>query len=257
MAREDDIAWEVISQHREGRTFRNLSGDFAPRDIDDAYRVQDALHRAHANHERGALGGYKIALASSVQQQLCGIDHPIAGGIFANEIMDNPAEIPLSRYHGLGVEFELAFEIGRQISEPGLDRDTVRAHIAAARPALELIVDRGADYGTLDARTMIADNAWGAGIVLGEPIADWDDQDIDAMGCTLLWSGAEKAEARAGDAEPLTSLAWIANLITGRGLTIDPGQIVITGSVIKTRYPTGGEQIKYSIGKSIVEAQIV
>ncbi|MBY8976481.1 hypothetical protein KHP62_11725 [Rhodobacteraceae bacterium NNCM2] len=257
MARIDDIAWEIINQHRERRTFRNLSGDFAPRDIDEAYQVQAALHDAHLNDGRGRLAGRKIALASAVQQQLCGVDHPIAGGIFASEIVESPAEIRASSYHGLGIEFELAIEIGREISRPGLDRESIRAHIASIRPAFELIVDRGADYSSLDAKTMIADNAWGAGVVLGEPIPDWQDRDIDAMPCELEWTGEAKATALAGDADPLGSLAWVANLVAEQGHRIEGGDIVITGSVIKTRYPTGGEAATYTIDGCPVELRIV
>ncbi|MEE8244349.1 MAG: hypothetical protein V3R27_05110, partial [Pseudomonadales bacterium] len=48
-------------------------------------------------------------------------------------------------------------------------------------------------------------------------------------------------------ADPLGSLAWVANLITGMGGTIHAGDIVITGSVIKTRYPEPGDRMRYDI----------
>ncbi|MEM9045452.1 MAG: hypothetical protein AAGC81_12225, partial [Pseudomonadota bacterium] len=179
MDRAEQIAREIVNQHRAGRTYRQLTGDFMPRDIDEAYAAQTELHEIHAREGRGLLGGRKIALASKVQQELCGVDHPIAGGIFKNEILESPAKIALADYHGLGIEFELAIEIERTISRPGLDRDSIRHHIAAIRPAFELIIDREANYSILDARTMIADNAWCAGVIIGDPIEDWHKLDID------------------------------------------------------------------------------
>ena len=257
MKRPDEIAHEIIAQHRGRRRFHALTGTLAPEDLAEAYAAQFALHRLEARGGRGPLGGRKIALASKVQQQLCGIDHPIAGGIFRSEIMKSGARIPSAQYHGLGVEFELAIEIGRDITRPGFDAESIRPCIAAIRPAFELIIDREANYDTLDALTMIADNAWCAGVVLGDPIPDWQDLDIDALPCVLDWSGEERAEAVAGAADPLGSLAWIANLVTEHGETIKDGDIVITGSVIKTRYPESAVTARYAIADTSVELSIV
>lgn len=250
------IAHEIIAQHRARRTFRTLTGDFAPSDLDHAYAAQTALHDIHARGGRGPLGGRKIALASAVQQQLCGIDHPIAGGIFRDEILKSPAEIRLADYHGLGVEFELAVEISRDITRPGHDTASIRGHIAAIYPAFELIVDRDADYTALDPATMIADNAWCGGVVLGEAIADWQSRDLDTLPCTLDWSGEETATAQTGAADPLGSLAWVANLVTEQGQTIRDGDVVITGSVIKTRYPKGLLTTQYRIGDNTVALRV-
>ncbi|MEM7239684.1 MAG: fumarylacetoacetate hydrolase family protein [Pseudomonadota bacterium] len=257
MERPDEIAWEIVRQHRDGETFHNLGGGLAPRDLDEAYAAQDAFHAIHASGERGRLGGRKIALASKVQQDLCGVDHPIAGGLFESEILTSPAKLDVADYHGLGIEFELAVEIGREISRPGSDRETIRSQIASIHPAFEMIVDRGANYAALDARTMIVDNAWGAGIVLGPAIPDWHNLDIDSLPCRLEWTGEEPAEAVCGSADPLGSLAWVANLITEQGGTIPAGHVVITGSVIKTRYPKGGEDIRYEIAGQAVELTIL
>ncbi|MEM1277261.1 MAG: hypothetical protein AAGH74_12100 [Pseudomonadota bacterium] len=256
MERAEQIAREIVSQHRAGRKYRQLTGDFMPRDIEEAYAAQTELHDIHAREGRGILGGRKIALASKVQQELCGVDHPIAGGIFKGEIIESPAKIPLSDYHGLGIEFELAIEIERTISRPGLDRESIRHHIAAIRPAFELIIDREADYSILDARTMIADNAWCAGVIIGDPIEDWHKLDIDNLPCRLEWTAQDPAGAVAGDADPIGSLVWVANLVASQGLKIQAGEIVITGSVIKTRYPEGGEHIRYTIADQTVELTI-
>ncbi|MEM8699695.1 MAG: fumarylacetoacetate hydrolase family protein [Pseudomonadota bacterium] len=256
MNKADEIAHEIRAQHRARRRFYALTGGLAPGDLDEAYAAQFALHRLEERGGRGPLGGRKIALASKVQQELCGIDHPIAGGIYAPEIYESPAEIALAAYHGLGVEFELAVEIGRDITGPGHDVESIRSHITGLRPAFELIIDRDANYETLDARTMIADNAWCAGVILGDPIPDWQDLDLAALPCRLEWSGEDPAEAVTGDADPLGSLAWVANLVTGQGEKIRAGEIVITGSVIKTRYPKGAVSARYQINESAVELSI-
>ena len=102
MDRLDKIAQTIKAEHEAGNTYKNLPDGLAPNDQAEAYAAQERLHALHAKGGRGAIGGRKIALASQVQQELCGVDHPIAGGIFADEIVISPAEISLSDYHGLG-----------------------------------------------------------------------------------------------------------------------------------------------------------
>ncbi len=252
--RTEVIAREIIRQHTEGARYRNLGGTVEPRDMAEAYAAQFRLQAIHAeggfDGARGALGGRKIALASAVQQKLCGVDHPIAGGIFAAEIHPNGATLRLADYHGLGMEFELACVLGEDI-RPGdgpFTAASIRAKTASIHPAFEMIVDRGADYTQLDARTMAADNAWGAGIVLGEPIKGWQDMDVDALPVALHWNDEPAQTARVGDANPFGSLAWVAGVLTDAGQTIRAGEVVITGSVIKTRAPVVGDRIRYVIG---------
>ncbi len=260
MDRITAIAQAIKSQHEAGEAYTNLTGDLKPNSIEEAYAAQRRLHELHAENGRGPLGGRKIALASKVQQQLCGVDHPIAGGIFANEIMASPATIRLADYHGLGIEFELAIRLGRDLGGDAgsYDKDNIRPFIAGVHPAYELIIDRKADYGSLDAVTMVADNAWCGGVVLGPALPDWPSLDLDNLTGTLTWTGEAPASASTGDADPLGSLAWVANVVNGTGEQIRAGDIVITGSVIKTRYPTGPMRCKYDIGGlAAVELDIV
>ena len=255
----DAIARAIKGQHAAGEGYSNLTGDLEPADVAEAYKAQARLHELHAINGRGGLGGRKIALASKVQQELCGVDHPIAGGIFADEIVDSPASISLSDYHGLGIEFEMAMRIGQDIGvdDGPFDQHSIREVIASVHPAFELIIDRKADYSDLSALTMIADNAWCAGVVLGPEISNWRDRDLDELTGTLSWGSDAPVSARTGDADPLGSLAWVVNLVTEMGQTMHAGDVVITGSVIKTRYPAEPVKCRYEMADaSSVELSI-
>ncbi|MFV0474403.1 MAG: 2-keto-4-pentenoate hydratase [Pikeienuella sp.] len=248
--RIDAIAREIIRQHEAGEGFRNLAGDLAPRDMEEAYAAQFRLHEIHAAGGRGPLGGRKIALASKALQELCGLDQPIAGGVFAREILASPAEIRLADHHGLGFEFELAVRLGADIG-PGdgpFDARSIRERVATIHPAFEMIIDRGADYSALSGLTMAADNAWCGGVVLGPAIPGWRDMDVEGLTGALIWNGEQAGEARVGDADPFGSLAWVAGVATGAGGALRAGDIVITGSVIRTRAPKAGDHVIYRIG---------
>ena len=159
------IANYLIKEHRNKINFKTLPTDLLPANMNEAYLAQQSFHEQSG---RGELGGHKIALASKVQQELCGIDHPIAGGIFKNEIFNSPHNIEIQNYHGLGLEFELAMEISSDLdgSIGKLNENTVKNYISNIYTAFELIIDRNADYSKINALTMTADNVWCGGCLL-------------------------------------------------------------------------------------------
>ena len=257
MDRLEQIAQFMLDQHNSKQNFQNLPETLMPKDFDEAYRIQQVFQK---NSDRGELGGFKIALASKIQQELCGIDHPIAGGIFANEINSSPSTFELSNFHGLGLEFEIAVKLSDDLKpEMGpFNKDNIREFIKSLSPAFELIIDRNADYSNINPLSMITDNAWCSGIVMGTELPNWDTLNLDTIKSKLFWNDEIPQDAMIKDANPLESLSWVANLLLSHGRTIPKGSVIITGSVIKTRAPQIGDHIIYKVGNlSEVEIKIV
>lgn len=255
--RAGDIAKEIFRQHNAREAYRPLEGDLAPRDVAEAYQAQFRLHEMQSASGRGPLGGRKIALASKVQQELCGVDHPIAGGIFAGEIRQSPAMLDYSEFHGLGVEFELAVKMAETVDIAGpFTPEALREKVESIHPAFEMITDRDADYEKLDGLTMIADNAWSGGIVLGPEIRNWRDLDVNETIGELRVNDDEPVKARLGDADPFGSLAWIGQVLADGGRRLRAGHVVITGSVICTQYPKGSTRMRWRIAGAEAELSL-
>lgn len=261
MDRVDRIAAALADDWRARAPYRTLAGDDAPSDVAEAYAVQTALHKK-LGAERGPVAGRKIALSSKAMQAMVGLDHPVAGAIFSKDVRRStktePAAVPLDGFRRLGVEFELAFTMKSEIApQSGRDAASVKALIAEARPAFELIEDRGADYAALDALTLIADNAWCGGVVLGEPISNWETLDLSNQSATVHQSAVDPEPANTGAADPMASLAWVLNHAGALGQTIAAGEVVITGSVVRTRFPKQGDTLRYVIGDAEAALTIV
>jgi len=256
------IAAHIFEAHRRKERFQRLRGDLAPASLEEAYVVQDEVHRLFRDAGWGELGGHKIALTSKAIQELCGVDQPAGGGIFARTIQRSPATIRLADFMHLGLEFELAVRLGRDLPAAGAPytRDSVAPAVAACMPAFELIEDRGADYGDLDAASILTDKCWCGGVVLGPEVADWHDLDLASAPVELLWNGAavDRGVTGAAMGHPFEGLAWLANLLASRGRGMKAGEIVITGSALKTRFPEAGDEITYRIaGLGETAARIV
>ncbi|MCP5084009.1 MAG: hypothetical protein GY948_20160 [Alphaproteobacteria bacterium] len=238
--------------------YEKLSGDLAPTGVEEAYAAQTAV-QAKLSEKRGRFAGRKIALSSKAMQQMVGIDQPVAGAFFANDVRTSPAAIQLSNFRHMGLECELAIELNRDVSpsETAFTAETASALIANVKPAFELIEDKDADYGDLDVRTLIADNAWCGGVVLGAEIAGWRDLDLGNIASEVHQTGVEPEAANTGAADPLGSLAWVLNHFAGRGVTLRKGEHIITGSAVRTRFPAAGDKISYAAAGAVVEIDVV
>ena len=256
MSKIEEISNFMIDQHIKNNRYKNLPEGLKPKNIEEAYLAQNSFHK---NIGRGELGGYKIALASKIQQELCKIDHPIAGAIFKNEIHNSPCKIKMDDFPGLGLEFELAMEISNDLSKDvgHFNKDNVKEYISNVYAAFEMIIDRGADYDNIDPYSMVADNAWCGGIVLGNPIQDWKKINYHEQKSVLYWNNENPQHAKVNDSNPFESLAWVLNLKLSQNIVIPKGSKIITGSVIKTRAPKKGDKIIYKISElSSVEIEI-
>ena len=256
------LAERLFAENVEGRRFRRPRGADCPASLDEGYRVQDLLNRRFAEAGRGATAGYKVGLTSEAIQTMYGSDQPISGVVFETGVHRSPTRIALADYIHLGLEFELAVEIGTAFrpEEAPFSRDDAHARVSACMPAFELIEDRHADHDDVDALSILVDNSWCAGVVLGWPRTDWRSLDLADTPVSLRVNDAPPAAAVTGAAmgNPLHSLVWLANQLASRGTTLRAGMIVMTGSTLATQFPVTGDRYVYEIeGLGAVEATIV
>ena len=247
----ETTARACFEMHRKRTRYRPLDAEVRTAPLDDAYRIQDALHHLLVEAGQGELAGWKIALTSKAMQQLTGVDQPAAGAIFSKVVHASPARIDLAAYHHLGVEFEVAVRLGDGLpaSDGPWTRASVASRVAACMPAFELVEDGDADYKALDAFTLVAQNTWNGGVVLGTPVAAWRDANLEEA-VTRCWINEEPGgQGRAGDAmgHPFEALAWVANLLNRRGRALERGMIVMTGSSITTKFPVLGDRLRFAI----------
>jgi 2-keto-4-pentenoate hydratase len=149
----------------------------------------------------------------------------------------------------LGLEFEIAVRIKSDVgaSETPHTAETVAPHIDGVCAAIELVDDRSADYAGLDVRSLVADNSWNAGIVLSDFCADWPD--LAAVRGKASKDGAAIGEGFGRDilGHPFNSVAWLARQLASRGDGLRAGQVVMTGSVMKTIFPSEAASYRFEL----------
>ena len=236
----------VAEAHARRAAYVNLPADIAPATLDEAYSAQEALAELW-QPLFGPVAGLKIATTTKVMQALMGIDHPCGGIIFERRVSASPAAIAKSGFLSLVVECELAVRLSQDLPASGAPytRDGVRAAIGEVMAAFELIEDRNAVYKESRVLSLIADNAWNGGIVLGPPMELPSAFELDGRNGTLTIDGTAHKSGRTDD--PLGALAWVANLAVERARPMTRGMVVITGSVIATLPIALGQTFEFAI----------
>jgi len=248
----------LLAEHKANLQFRTLRPPLAPATITDAYDIQDK-YVALLRSEHGAAVGYKVGLTSAAMQAFCGIDHPIAGVVLASRVHRSGATVRRSDFGRLGLEFEIAVRLKSDIPVRGLSytAETIRPHIDGVGAAIELVDDRDADYAGLDVLSLVADNSWNTGIVLSEFATAWPDLENVLGRATKDRVGIGEGHGRDILGHPFNSVAWLATQLASRGVGLKAGQVVMTGSVMKTVFPAEDANYRFDLAPiGFVEVQL-
>jgi 2-keto-4-pentenoate hydratase len=253
------VAESLIDEHARGVNFHPFAPARGIISIADAYEVQHEYVRLQMQRRGAGAVGYKIGLTTKRMQQMCGLDNSIAGVVLSDRVHESGVSLLASSYGRIGLEFEIAARLARDLRP---DRDVVAPlevadAVDAVAPAIEIVDDRLADYRTLDALSLIADNCWNAGIVLGPFVRSWPD--LATIEGVVFADGMMMDQGFGRDVlgHPFHSLAWLAKHLAEMGSTLRAGDVVMTGNLVTTKFPSQSSAYHFSVtGLGEVEAMI-
>ena len=251
-------AQSLHAAHKANIQFTSLSAPDRPVTISDAYDIQDR-YVALLRDAHGDAVGYKVGLTSATMQAFCGIDHPIAGVVLASRVHQSGAVVRRADFGRLGLEFEIAVRIKSDVpvTAAPVTAAMMAPHIGGVCAAIELVDDRSADYGNLDVLSLVSDNSWNAGIVLSEFAMTWPDLEPVVGRATKDGTAIGEGHGRDILGHPFNSAAWLATQLHSRGASLKAGQIVMTGSVMKTVFPDHAASYRFALdGIGDVDVQV-
>ena len=143
------------------------------------------------------------------------------------------------------IEIEIAFVMKDALKGPGiLPVDVIRA-TDFVLPAIEIVDFRVGPGPGMTVADTIADFAACGAAVLGANPRRLDQIDIRRIHGELIQNGEVK-EAGVSSAvlgNPVTSVAWLANKLGEFGVAFEPGQVILTGSFVRTVPVQPGDEI--------------
>ncbi len=246
-------ATELRRQQTERVPFQALSPPFAPDNLSQAYASQDALVTQLSQHRNTTVGAYKIAITTPAMRAFVGFDDAISGCVLADSVFASGHAVHAAAFQHLIVEFELALQFGQDLPEgkDDWDRYSILPYLACAYPSLEIADDRCADYALLKKGffSLVAENAWNHGAVLGTAIAATDFERLWQTQATAYINDQAIGHGHCSDVmgHPLIAMAWIANHFTERGRRFKQGDWVTTGSWVASQFPLPGQTLRFAM----------
>jgi len=204
---------------------------FAEGAVDAAYAVQE-LNTLRAQRQGRRLVGRKIGLTSKAVQRQLGVDQPDYGMLFDDMAVPDGWEISRNQLIQPKAEAEVAFVLGRDLTDEHLTiADVIRA-VDCALPAIEIVDSRITDWkiGIVDT---IADNASSGLYVLGNQPKRLGDIDLRLCGMVLECRG-EPVSTGVGAAclgNPLNAMWWLARTMARAGRPLQAGDTVLSGAL--------------------------
>lgn len=206
------------------------------RTTEDAYAVQTAWSERRLG-QGDRIVGRKVGLTSKAMQDQLGVDEPDYGGLWASRqfvARDGRVDIPTDLFVQPRLEGEIAFLLEKPLTGPGVTADGVLDATAAFCGAVEIIDSRIEDWRITLVDT-VADNASYGGFVVGDWNRGSDKPDLSAVEMYLHQNGklAAQGTGAAVLGHPASSVAWLANKLASLSVRLEPGDIVLSGSLGK------------------------
>lgn len=223
------------------RALVRLDDGIRPETEQDAYAVQSLIHRGLVKRGFGPRVGYKIGCTTPVMQAFLDIHQPCAGGIMEKTVYHGRASLRHSDFARVGIECEIAVRLNCDLPPTGepYTRESVADAVGCCMVAAEIVDDRYLDFHNMGTPSLMADDFFGAGCVLGDPLYDWQSLNLQRIEGRTLLNGQEVGRGT-GDAvlgHPLEAVAWLANLKSASGDMLRAGELILTGSLVETKWP--------------------
>ncbi|MDX6751293.1 hydratase [Geminicoccaceae bacterium 1502E] len=236
-----DLLWR---HWNAGTRLEALPEEIRPRTRGEGYAVQALLE------ERSAVPpfGWKIAATSKEGQAHIGVDGPLAGRLLAERVVPDGGSLALGHSLMRVAEPELAFRMARDL-EPRFEPygvEEVLAAVGTLHPAIELPDSRFEDFVGAGAAQLIADNACAHHFVLGPAAPEgWRDLDLARHRVVARCTGQPDREGIGANVlgDPRVALTWLANELSGLGITLGAGQVITTGTCMAPLPVEPGQEV--------------
>ncbi len=200
--------------------------------IDDAYAISLSF-LAHRIDEGEKVVGKKIGVTSKAVQDMLGVRQPDFGFLTDWMQVDGDIDFDGKKLIAPRAEAEIAFLLKDSLNGPDISAADVIAATQAIAPCFEIVDSRIKDWqiGIVDT---VADNASCGVFVIGDARANPLDFDLPNLKVTVTKNGAPLSEGlgSAVQGNPAQAVAWLANTLGAYGVTLDAGDVILSGSVV-------------------------
>lgn len=249
-ARVAELAQLLYDAWRARRTVPPLRTTHPWLTIDDAYAISlGFIAQRTAAGER--IVGKKIGVTSKAVQDMLGVHQPDFG--FLTDAMHVPDGGTIAigeRMIQPRAEAEIALILKDRLEGPGIEPTDVLAATDSVAACFE-IVDSRIDRWDIRIIDTVADNASCGLFVLGAERVSPSDLDLAALEVRVRKNGAplSRGFGSAVQGSPLAAVAWLANTLGRYGVTLDAGDVILSGSLVPLENARPGDLFELDLDR--------
>ncbi len=215
--------------------------------VEDSYRISQRFLQRRIEDNAETLIGKKIGVTSDAVQSMLGVFEPDFG--FLTDAMQLcEGDIPIGNLIQPRAEAEIAFRLGKTLMGPGVTPGDVLGATDAVIPCFE-VVDSRIERWRIKIQDTVADNASCGIYVLGGSEVNPAGLDLAACKVTVTKNGEFLSEGlgSAVQGSPQAAIAWLANTFGKLGLSLNAGEVVLSGSLVPLESVEPGDRMTMNI----------
>jgi 2-keto-4-pentenoate hydratase len=249
-------AAQLLWHHRcAGTAITGLPQALRPQNTDEGHAIQAEWPAVSGQ----TVVGWKIAATSAAGQAHINVTGPLPGRILARFVHAVGDGVSLTGNRMRVVEPEFAFRLGADLVARAAPRtqQEVCAALASLHPAFEVPDSRYTDFTLAGEAQLLADDACCGDFIFGAAAPDgWRGKDLrDAVvHATVCDAAGAQRCSRAGDGraalgDPYVALTWLVNQLSARGIPMQAGQYVSTGTCMVPLAVGPGDRVCADYGR--------
>jgi 2-oxopent-4-enoate/cis-2-oxohex-4-enoate hydratase len=247
--RIEKLGDELYEALRARRTLSPLTDRWPEITIEDAYHVSLRMVNRRIENDGEKVIGKKIGVTSLAVQEMLGVFQPDFGYLTDRMMYPNGGSMPISeQLIQPRAEGEIAFMLKKDLNGPGVTNDDVVDATDYVMACFEVVDSRIHDW-RVKIQDTVADNASCGLFVLGDEHADPRDLDFPNLEMRVYKNGdfLSRGLGSAALDSPLNCVSWLANTLSKFGITLDAGDVVLSGSLVPLEPVVAGDEMRLEV----------
>lgn len=240
---------ELYAALRARQTLRPLTERWPEITIEDAYHVSLRMVNQRIENDGEKIIGKKIGVTSAAVQEMLGVYQPDFGYLTDQMKYPNGGPMPISeQLIQPRAEGEIAFVLDKDLNGPGVTNADVLDATDYVAPCFEVVDSRVSDW-KVKIQDTVADNASCGLFLLGDGQVAPRKLDFPNLKMRVYKNGAPLSEGLGSAAldSPLNCVSWLANTLSQFGITLNAGDVVLSGSLVPLEPVVAGDEMRLEV----------
>ena len=213
------------------KPLKNLPKALIPKNIKDAYRIQDELCSLYLKKNNKIIGK-KIGCTSKKAQKQINITEPFYGNIFSKFYSKSKIILNNKNFINSYFEPEFSFKIKKNINNKIINKHNINQYIESVLPSIEIVDARYKNWKKVGINNLIADNGANSFWIRGKEFKNISYSDFNNFEVKVYVNNklVETGNSKNVLKNPMNAIIWLNKKLSSKNKKIQKGEYISTGT---------------------------